>query len=63
MKNQLYANMEIVKLTDQADFVKSSIALFQNNLISAVILVAVVVLVTMGIRSAVVVSLPIPELL
>ena len=59
-KNQLYANMEIVKLTDQADFVKSSIALFQNNLISAVILVAVVVLVTMGIRSAVVVSLPIP---
>ena len=59
-QEQLYANMEIVKLTDQADFVKSSIALFQDNLISAVILVAVVVLVTMGIRSAIVVSLPIP---
>ena len=59
-QTQLYANMEIVKLTDQADFVKSSIALFQDNLISAVLLVAVVVLVTMGIKSAIVVSLPIP---
>lgn len=59
-QTQLYTNMEIVKLTDQADFVKSSIALFQDNLISAVLLVAVVVLVTMGIKSAVVVSLPIP---
>ncbi len=57
---QLYTNMEIITLTDQADFVKSSISLFQSNLISAVILVAVVVLITMGIRSAVVVSLPIP---
>ncbi len=59
-QNQLYTNMEIVKLTDQADFVKSSIGLFQENLISAVILVAVVVLLTMGIRSAIIVSLPIP---
>ncbi len=59
-QTQLYANMEIVKLTDQADFVKSSISLFQDNLISAVILVAVVVLITMGIKSAIVVSLPIP---
>lgn len=57
---QLYTNMEIITLTDQADFVKSSISLFQSNLISAVILVAVVVLITMGIRSAVIVSLPIP---
>ena len=59
-QNQLYTNMEIVKLTDQADFVKSSIGLFEQNLISAVILVAAVVLLTMGIRSAIVVSLPIP---
>lgn len=56
----LYENMELIKITDQADFVKSAIALFQENLASAIILVVLVVLLTMGIRSALVVSLPIP---
>ncbi|MGE4283661.1 MAG: efflux RND transporter permease subunit [Clostridia bacterium] len=58
--NQLYENMELIELTDQADFVKNAISLFENNLISAVLLVIAVVIVTMGVRSAVVVSFPIP---
>lgn len=59
-ENSLYESMEVTKLTDQADFVKSAIGLFQENLASAILLVVLVVLMTMGIRSAVVVSLPIP---
>lgn len=57
--DELYENMELVELSDQGDFVKSAIDLFQDNLISAIALVVVVVLLTMGIRSAVVVSFPI----
>jgi len=56
----LYENMKFVVLSDQGDFVKSAIDLFQDNLIAAIVLVVVVVLLTMGIRSALVVSFPIP---
>ncbi|HWQ30231.1 MAG TPA: efflux RND transporter permease subunit [Negativicutes bacterium] len=58
--DSLYDNMELIRITDQADFVKCAIALFQENLASAIILVVLAVLLTMGIRSALVVSLPIP---
>ena len=58
--NELYANMNMKELTNEADFVSDSISLFENNLISAVLLVLVVVLLAMGIRSAVIVSIPIP---
>lgn len=56
----LYTNMQLIELTDQADFVESAINLFQNNLLSAIILVLLVVILTMGLRSAIVVSFPIP---
>lgn len=59
-KNNLYDNMQLIDLTNQANFVKESIGLFEENLYSAILLVALVVIITMGIRSAVVVSLPIP---
>ena len=59
-KNNLYDNMQLIDLTNQANFVKDSIGLFEENLYSAILLVALVVIITMGIRSAVVVSLPIP---
>lgn len=58
--NELYAKMNMIQLTNEADFVADSINLFEDNLISAVVLVLVVVLVTMGLRSAVIVSVPIP---
>lgn len=56
----LYANMELVTLNNQAVFVDDAIDLFADNLISAIVLVLVVVLISMGIRSAVIVTLPIP---
>lgn len=58
--NELYTNMELVTLTDQADFVRTAISLFESNLISAVLLVLAVVVIFMGFRSAIVVSFPIP---
>ncbi len=59
-ENDLYANMSMIELTNEADFVSDSISLFEDNLVSAVILVLVVVLIAMGLRSAVIVSVPIP---
>lgn len=58
--DDLYENMELFKITDQADFTKDAINVFERNLISAIVLIVVVVIATMGIRSALVVSLPIP---
>ncbi|MGN0711563.1 MAG: efflux RND transporter permease subunit [Anaerovoracaceae bacterium] len=55
----LYAGMDLVILTDQAQFVRESLMLFIENLISAIVLVVVVVYITMGLRSAIVVSVPI----
>lgn len=59
-KEELYQGMELTELTDQAGFVESAISLFEDNLYSAIILVLIVVFVTMGIRSALIVSVPIP---
>ena len=59
-ENELYANMNLTEITSEANFVESSISLFENNLISAVVLVLVVVLLAMGLRSSIIVSLPIP---
>lgn len=59
-KNKLYTGMHLTELNNQASFVHESLSMFSNNLISGVLLVLIVVLITMGIRSAIVVSLPIP---
>ncbi|MCC5908869.1 MAG: efflux RND transporter permease subunit, partial [Clostridiaceae bacterium] len=47
-------------VTDQAEYVDDAIKLFEKNLLSAVILVVLVVLISMGFRSAIVVSSAIP---
>lgn len=60
VKNDLYTDMELIDLTNQANFVEDSIGLFEENLYSAIALVALVVILAMGIRSAFVVSFPIP---
>lgn len=60
VKEELYVDMNLEVITDQASFVESAIKLFEENLISAIALVVVVVLLAMGIRSAIVVSSSIP---
>ena len=56
----LYTNMNITELYNQAQFVNESISLFNENLISAIVLVLIVVFISMGIRSAFIVAFPIP---
>lgn len=58
--SEIYEGMKLSILTDQASYVKEAIGLFQNNLISAIILVILVILITMGGRSSIVVSSSIP---
>lgn len=58
-QEKLYKNMKLTILTDQAGYVKESIDLFVSNLLSAIVLVVAVVWLFMGLRSAVVVSVPI----
>ena len=58
--NGLYADMNMTELYNQAQFVNESISLFNENLISAIILVLIVVFISMGIRSALIVAFPIP---
>lgn len=53
-------DMEIRIITDQAEYVNDAIKLFESNLISAIVLVVIVVLISMGFRSALVVSSAIP---
>lgn len=60
VKEELYVDMNLKVITDQASFVQTAIKLFEENLISAIVLVVVVVLLAMGIRSAIVVSSSIP---
>ena len=60
VKLKLYAGMKLTELNNQANFVKDSIDMFADNLIEGVLLVFVVVLISMGLRSAAVVSIPIP---
>lgn len=57
---QLYAGMHMNEVYNEVDFVQESISLFSNNLLSAIFLILIVVLITMGVRSAIVVALPIP---
>lgn len=59
-KTKLYVGMELTELNNQASFVKDSIDMFADNLIEGILLVFVVVLLAMGVRSAAVVSIPIP---
>ena len=58
--NGLYTDMNMTELYNQAQFVNESIDLFNSNLISAVILVVLVVFISMGMRSALIVAFPIP---
>lgn len=53
-------DMNISIITDQAEYVDDSIKLFESNLLSAIVLVVVVILISMGWRSALVVSSAIP---
>lgn len=62
-QQELYEDMELTEITNQADSVNQSIKLFESNLLSAVILVVLVVLIAMGFRSAVVVSTSIPVII
>ncbi|WP_053954803.1 efflux RND transporter permease subunit [Inediibacterium massiliense] len=59
-KGELYEGMELTNFTDQAEYVDNAIKLFEDNLISAIWLVVLVVLLAMGSRSALVVSSSIP---
>ncbi len=59
-KTKLYAGMKLTELNNQASFVDNSIDMFADNLMEGILLVFVVVLISMGLRSAAVVSIPIP---
>jgi len=59
-KSEIYEGMKLSIFTDQASYVEESIKLFQNNLMSAIALVIIIILITMGIRSSIVVSSSIP---
>lgn len=59
-ESEIYEGMNLSILTDQASYVEEAISLFENNLISAIVLVILVILIAMGIRSSVVVSTSIP---
>ncbi|ABR46515.1 acriflavin resistance protein [Alkaliphilus metalliredigens QYMF] len=59
-KNTIAEDMNITVITDQAEYVEDAINLFEKNLLSAISLVVVVVLISMGYRSALVVSSAIP---
>ncbi len=56
----LYTDVGLAQVYNQADFVRDSINLFADNLISAIILLVIVVCLFMGLRSAAIVSIPIP---
>lgn len=56
----LPSDIQLRVVTDQAEYVDDAIKLFEKNLLSAVVLVILVVLISMGFRSAIVVSSAIP---
>jgi multidrug efflux pump subunit AcrB len=58
--NSLYNGMHLTRLIDQSDYIESAINLLNSNLFMAVLLVLVVIILAMGVRSAIVVALPIP---
>lgn len=53
-------DMDIRIITDQSEYVENAVNDFRGNLVSAIALVIIVVLLTMGFRSALVVSSAIP---
>ncbi|MGD8401687.1 MAG: efflux RND transporter permease subunit, partial [Bacillota bacterium] len=57
---ELCEGMQLTVVTDQAKYIHESMRLFENNLLSAILLVVAVILLTMGWRSAIVVSTTIP---
>ena len=59
-QKSLPGGMKITIITDQSEYVDDAIKDFEGNLIAAIVLVVVVVLITMGARSAIVVSSSIP---
>ncbi len=60
IKSELADDMTLRIITDQSDYVEKSVGDFRDNLISAIVLVVIVVFITMGARSALVVSSSIP---
>jgi multidrug efflux pump subunit AcrB len=58
--NSLYNGMHLTRLIDQSEYIESAISLLNSNLFMAVLLVLVVIILAMGVRSAIVVALPIP---
>ena len=62
-KSEMPENVDVQVFTDQSRYVDESIKLFQNNLISAVLLVVIVILLTMGVKSSMVVSSSIPAII
>lgn len=60
IEGELSDRLSLRIITDQSDYVEKSVGDFRDNLISAIVLVVIVVLLTMGYRSALVVSSSIP---
>ncbi|SFH80086.1 Multidrug efflux pump subunit AcrB [Tindallia magadiensis] len=59
-EQELPEGMSLTVVTDQADYVNDAIKTFQRNLMSAVVLVVLAVMASMGAKSALVVSSAIP---
>ncbi len=58
--NELYADMNMDIIYDQTLYINNSVSEFSENLISAIILMLIVIMLVLGIRSAVIVSIQIP---
>ncbi|MCT4566375.1 MAG: efflux RND transporter permease subunit [Maledivibacter sp.] len=59
-ESEIYEGMKLSILTNQGSYVEEAIGLFEDNLISAIVLVIIVILIAMGARSSIVVSSSIP---
>lgn len=57
---ELYKGMHLTRIIDQSVYINDALDLLNSNLFSAVLLVLIVILIAMGVRSAVIVALPIP---
>lgn len=62
-KKDLPKDIKINVPINQSNYVEEAISLFQDNLVSAILLVVLVILISMGIRSAIVVSSSIPVIM
>ena len=58
--DELYKGMHLTRIIDQSVYINDALDLLNSNLFSAVLLVLIVILIAMGVRSAVIVALPIP---